>query len=272
MTQNNEILDKLISDKNSVWNIFNENMQDDIDKVPTGTDDEVLITTSRVVWVRYKVYSIILLLLIFVLWYNYILPSYDSYEYTKSSISALELQMLNFENTKLKYEGNKWLVDKIKQVEPQVITCVNTLKWCNTLPVQVKNNFGIVRSYLLLHEMSWDKMDVDEKAILANIDWFLLKKNPLDAKSRTKNGELNKIAIWDKQNFAWGLYLVPIELNITFKNKDGLLSFIDNAEKKIPLDENIRMLYKIDKISYDIVNSDQMQDTSVYMYMYFYEK
>jgi len=43
--------------------------------------------------------------------------------------------------------------------------------------------------------MSGDKMDVDEKAILANIDGFLLKKNPLDTKSRIKNGELNKIAI-----------------------------------------------------------------------------
>ena len=165
MTQNNEILDKLIQNNDAVWTVLDENIEDDTNKVPTGTDDEVLITTSRVVWVRYKVYSIILLLLIFVLWYSYILPSYDNHEYTKSSILTLELQMLNFENTKLKYDGNKWLVDKIKQVEPQVITCVNTLKWCNALPVQVKNNFGIVRSYLLLHEMSWDKMDVDEKAI-----------------------------------------------------------------------------------------------------------
>jgi hypothetical protein len=50
------------------------------------------------------------------------------------------------------------------------------------------------------------------------------------------------------------------------------LSFIDNVEKKIPLDEDIRMLYKIDKISYDIVNADEMQDASVFMYLYFYEE
>jgi hypothetical protein len=40
----------------------------------------------------------------------------------------MELQLLNFENTKVKYEANKGLVDKIQQVEPQVINCVNTLE------------------------------------------------------------------------------------------------------------------------------------------------
>jgi len=68
------------------------------------------------------------------------------------------------------------------------------------------------------------------------------------------------------------LYFVPIELNITFENKEGLLSFIDNVEKKIPTDSNLRMLYKIDEINYDIVNSDQVQDANVFMYLYFYQK
>jgi hypothetical protein len=42
MIQNKEILDKLITNGESATNILD-------DKVPTGTDDEVLITTSRVV-------------------------------------------------------------------------------------------------------------------------------------------------------------------------------------------------------------------------------
>jgi hypothetical protein len=64
--------------------------------------------------------------------------------------------------------------------------------------------------------------------------------------------------------------MVPIELKITFNDKDGLLSFIDNVEKKIPNDQDLRILYKIDKITYDIVNYDQPQDSSVFMYLYFY--
>ena len=274
MIQNKEILNKLIDNNSNNAAISDElsNKSTQSNKVPTGTDDEVLITTSRVVGVRYKVYTVVLLLLLFVLWYSYILPSYDQYQSDKISSSSMELQMLNFENTQLRYEANKGLVDKIQQVEPQVITCVNTLEWCAELPTLIKENFHIVRSYLLLHEMAGEKMELDEKTILANIDSFLLKKYPLEKNSRTMNWVLNKITIWDKQDFDSHLYFVPIELWITFSDKSWLLSFIDNVEKKIPLDENIRMLYKIDKISYDIVNADQMQDASVFMYLYFYEE
>ncbi len=264
MTQNNEILEKLIWD--------NKENNSNSNKVPTGSDDEVLITTSRVVWVRYKIYTIIILVLLFIIWYNYILPSWDQNQSESVELTNIELQMLNFENKKNQYDSNKWLVDKIKQVESQAVDCVNMLEWCSELPNIVKENFGTVRSYLLLNEMMDEKMQLDEKMILANIDGFLLKKFPLNENSRATNWVLNKISIWEKQQFDQSLYFVPIELNITFENKEGLLSFIDNVEKKIPTDSNLRMLYKIDEINYDIVNSDQVQDANVFMYLYFYQK
>jgi hypothetical protein len=55
-------------------------------------------------------------------------------------------------------------------VEPQVVTCVNTLQGCKELPDLIKNNFSVVRSYLLLSEINNEKMILDEKKILANID------------------------------------------------------------------------------------------------------
>jgi len=55
------------------------------------------------------------------------------------------------------------------------------------LPNIVKENFGTVRSYLLLNEMMDEKMQLDEKMILANIDGFLLKKFPLNENSRATN-------------------------------------------------------------------------------------
>jgi hypothetical protein len=67
MIQNNKILDKLIKNNAStVSTIAQEHTQSGLNSVPTGADDEVLITTSRVVGVRYKVYTVILLLLLFV--------------------------------------------------------------------------------------------------------------------------------------------------------------------------------------------------------------
>ena len=44
---------------------------------------------------------------------------------------------------------------------------------------------------------------------------------------------MNKVVIWEKEQFNENLYFVPIELSITFTDKDGLMSFIDNAEKRI---------------------------------------
>jgi hypothetical protein len=44
------------------------------------------------------------------------------------------------------------------------------------------------------------------------------------------------------------------------------MSFIDNVEKKIPVQEELRILYKIDKINYDIVNYDEPQESSIFMY------
>ena len=267
MTQNNEILNNLIDNntKDPIANISN--------KVPTGNDDEVLITVSRVVWVRYKLYIVLVLFFMFIFWYWYVLPSMDDNESEKVELSNLELQLLNFENKRNQYESNKWLVDKIKQVDKEIIACVNDLVWCNELPLIIKDNFGTVRSYVLLNKMDNSKMDIDEKSILANIDAFLLRRNKEgEWVSNISNWVLNKISIWDKQDFKDNLKFVPIELSITFLDQDGLLSFIDNVEKKIPQDESMRMLYKIDQIGYDVVNSDKEQDVSIFMYLYFYEE
>lgn len=262
MKENNEILNKLIGS----WE--EENI---MEQVPTWKEDDVLITTSRVVWVRYKFYSILLLLLIVVVWYNYALPSYENYQSKQIELSNIELQLASFKNKTAQYEANVWLVDTIKNVETQVVWCVNTLQWCKELPELVKNNFSVVRSYLLLSEMANAKMSLDEKKILANIDWFLLKQDSLNTNSTLNNWILNKIVIWEKTQFNDNLYFVPIELKITFNDKEWLMSFIDNVEKKIPNDPEVRVLYKIDKINYDIVNYDQPQDFSVFMYMYFYD-
>jgi len=266
MTQNKEILDKLVPE-NTDENISVDN------HVPTGSDDELLITVSRVVWVRYRLYIVVVLFLIFVIGYMYVLPSYDQNEAEKSKLTNLELQILQFENKKNKYELNKWLVDKTKQLDAQTISCVNDLKWCNELPVVIKDDFGTVRSYVLLNEMDNDKMEINEKAILANIDGFLVRRTKAGwLPSNVINGTLNKIVIWDKQDFKENLKVVPIELEVKFVDKEGLLSFIDNVEKKIPVDKELRMLYKIEEIGYDVVNSDKEQNVSIFMYLYFYEK
>ena len=99
---------------------------------------------------------------------------------------------------------------------------------------------------------------------------FLLKLEPFSNNSFV-NGTLSRISIWDKESVGW-LYKVPVQLDITFDDKESLLAFINNIEKYVPLDESVRVLYKIDRITYDVVNSDEPQDTTVYMNLYYFEE
>jgi hypothetical protein len=57
---------------------------------------------------------------------------------------------------------------------------------------------------------------------------------------------------------------------VTFDTKDALLSFIDNVEKRVLSDSNYRVLYKIDKVNYDIANYTTQQEVDIDMNAYYY--
>jgi hypothetical protein len=88
--------------------------------------------------------------------------------------------------------------------------------------------------------------------------------------TKAKNGLINKIAIGESKQFFWNLFYVPLKLNITFDTKDALLSFIDNVEKRVLADVNYRVLYKIDKVNYDIANYTTQQKVDIDLNAYYY--
>ena len=102
--------------------------------------------------------------------------------------------------------------------------------------------------------------------MLANINEYLLR----DPVTQAKNGLINQIAIGEPKQFFWNLYYVPLKLNVTFDTKDALLSFIDNVEKKVLADINYRVLYKIDKVNYDIANYTTQQKVDIDLNAYYY--
>lgn len=317
MTNNEQILNSLI------WNNQASNQYKSPNAVPTGTDDEVLITTARVVSTRYKLYIVWVAILAFILGYSFISPLYTQIQSKKLEISNLDTQMMNLQTKQRQYQTNRALVDMIMEKDSDIVKCLNDGDGCNALPDELKDNdnFSIARSYILLWDMEDKKMEVNEKKIIKNLDTFLLKnfgtsntsnvevllkdidtadeenewewdlESALAAQkaeilaqleqndtsssrstATTINWSVKKITIWDKQRFNETLYYVPVELSITFDDKDGLLSFIDNVEKKVPEDKDQRLLYKISKITYDVVNYDEPQDTTINMYLYYYEK
>ena len=229
-------------------------------------DNQVLITTSRVVSIRYRVYFIVLLLLLVIFFNNILLPAWDKYQSTIAEASDLDLQISTFETKKLQSEADKKLIQKIEDQQSNIISCLNTRTNCSAIDTGLRINFSFARSFIQLNNLTDPKMFVNEKILLANINEYLLR----EPASNIKNGIINKISIGDPKQFFWNLYYVPLQINVTFDTKDALLSFIDNVEKRVFADSEYRVLYKIDKVNYDIANYTTQQKVDIDMNAYYY--
>ncbi|MCF7834950.1 hypothetical protein K9M48_02745 [Candidatus Gracilibacteria bacterium] len=223
----------------------------------------------RVISIRYKLYCIILMILIIIGIFNYVLPQNDKYNQSKQNLQNVKTDVENFENKKKQYENDIKLIETIDNSELKIIDCLNNMAGCEQMEVNIKDNFSEVISYLQVNNLNSPKMNVDEKIILKNINEYLTQENE---NGYSKNGEINKIAIGDPSEFKESLFYVSVFLNISFNDKDGLLSFINNIERKINPDKDLRILYKIDEISYDINNYDQEQNVDIYLKAFYYKK
>lgn len=255
--QNSQIIDRLL------W----EQQQTKASPVDTSAENsQVLITTSRVVSIRYRIYFIVLLLVLVVFVTNVLLPAWDDYQDTKTDVRSIDMQIASFETKKLQSEADHALIKKIDAQQSNIISCLNTRANCAQIDVSLKNNFSFARSYIQLNNLTDPKMAVNEKILLANINEYLLK----DSTTISQNGDINQIAIWEPQQFYDNLYYVPVKLNITFATKDALLSFIENVEEKVLEKADYRVLYKIDKVNYDLANYTTQQQVDIDMNAYYY--
>lgn len=261
MTENKELLNKLISD--DVKKVENLGINDSSDR------DEIM-TVSRIVQVRYRFYAVWILLLILIVLFRLFLPTLDKYDAKKAEALDLRKNLESLEAREKQYQESIWFVENVNQNALQIVDCVNKWESCEGLGEIKDKELLLAKSYLLTQNLDDEKMDVDERKIIENIDMFLLKLEPFSNNSFV-NGNLSRISIWDKELVDW-LYVVPVQLDITFDDKESLLAFINNIEKYMPENEELRVLYKIDKITYDVVNSDEPQDTTVYMNLYYYEE
>lgn len=263
-TQNKDIINKLVGSH-----------AEDASQSPTATSaekmidkkDDVLITSNRVVTIRYKIYFLVLLLIGIFSIYNYVLPSYQRHSGLKLKLIGIESQTSIFKARKKKFDMDSHLIQKIESQEKLIVNYLNTNQWYNALDPVIQNSLWIVKSYLQLSSLYNPKMLVDERTILANMNEFLFKYQD---GSKTSNGSINKIEIWEPELFEGNLYYLPVVLDATFKNEKGLLSFIDNVEKHILPDPEYRILYKINEISYDIVKYQEEQDVKLVLSIYYY--
>ncbi len=255
--QDSQIIDRLLGEQQQTKSVQIDTLAE---------DNQVLITTSRVVSIRYRIYFIVLLLVLIIFGNNIVLPAWDNFQATKTKVSDINLQISSFQTRKLQSEADQKLIQKINSQQDNIISCLNSRTNCSAIDPALRNNFSFARSYIQLNNLTDPKMYINEKILLANINEYLLR----DPVTKVKNWLINKIAIGETKPFFWNLFYVPLKLNITFDTKDALLSFIDNVEKRVLSDVQYRVLYKIDKVNYDIAHYATQQKVDIDMNAYYY--
>jgi len=253
-----------MENKNIINNLL-ESWKKDIEK---DDQEDMQFWEIRIISIRYKLYSIILIILVLLWIFSYILPKQKIYQSSKQNLESLRIEVDSFSKKQKELQIDIDLSQKIENWEEKILACINNQEWCEQLDPQIKNNFSEVVSYLQANSLSSKKMSVDEKMILKNINEYLTKKY---FTGFSKNWEINRISIWDPTEFKSNLYYVTIYLNISYQNKDWLLSFIHNIEKKINPQKDLRILYKIDEISYDLMAYEEEQNVDIYLKAFYYK-
>ncbi len=247
------------------------------DNVSQNLDQQYNTTQKvRVISIKYKIYAFVMLLLGIVL-YDPAMQAYREYNAVMYEIEQANLAIQRNITKSQQYDKDISLLKIINSNIPELIVCLNTEKNCGDLNEQLKNNLETIRSYLQLNDLSEDKMIVNEKIILKNINEFLAQEDPFDSQ-RKYNGEVIGITIGDTRDIKEHLKSFDITITMNFDNKDALLKFIQNIESHVFYQQNSQMplestlLYKINGMDYDIVNYNKQQEISIELEGFYYTK
>jgi hypothetical protein len=273
MTQNNEILERIIGPDSSPT-------------PPTATPkplaDDILIPQMRIVTVRYKVYAAILLLLLAILFVEWLPKMWDTFRATHTVYTQVQSQLGDLAVAKSNAERNKLYLEEIEATQSTLETCLNNedSKMCVALPEtwnittcegKTIKDFSIPLSYLQLHSLSTPKMPIDEKKVLRNLNEYLIRDGVAQGVS-VKNGDIETITIGTSSPVGASsvFFSVPIEFSIKFEKVQDLISFVRNVEKKLITVADDRILYKVQEVGYDIVASTEPQTADISMIAYYY--
>lgn len=248
--QNNDIVSNLLH-------------QDSI--VQQEVDNSLQLTSTRVANTRFKVYALIIGLVIALFTNRIFLPARDSLQDSQSSLQTLVTEINNFEAKRQKYIAQTELYQSIQEQQDLIVQCYNEQEGCEQLPSSVIENLVSIADFLNMQDLQSDPMIIDERRILRNINEFLLQTDPTNITSPSRNGTINDISISDPQVYQNNINRVPLTLTIRFQDQNALLSFLDNVEHKIAPDPEKRVRYIIDQVKYDVSNYQQEQEVQIDM-------
>ena len=282
MQQDKQLMDSLLENQKTATYISEEDLNPEANR----------ITEIRVVNAKYKVYVIILLILWTIVGTTYLPDAKAEYDNTVSAHDSKVQQLASLKQTFNSYSTLEKARVWIDKVTDRIVECVNDTskdeqEECKASILTgelwiLADQFNTVVSYLQMWDLNSEKMVIDEKKVLKNLDRYLTRNVPWDNRS-TQNGTIWGIHIWEpkvvKHIEVWdgdkkrsfNLNSAPIEAEIVFENKDDLITFVDNIEQYIIQEKEDRILYTIDEVSYDIMQYDEKQSTKVSLTAYYFK-
>lgn len=291
---NNNILDNLKQNINNQNNDTKEQQQNSVlekllnakiggtaSKKMTEEDEKVSMTNmQRVVWLRYKIYTLLIVILGWFVWSSFLSPAINKSDYVSQKLESDDTKLIQLQRKLSQYQKDQKFVALIEgeQNADAIYNCINNNLWCESLDKEIGDHLELVKSYLQIGNLYDRKMVIDEKSLLINLDAFMTKEWKRWFPTDKSNGEIKELLIGDPEQIEEQLYQVPLDVQIEFDDKDALLSFINNVENRIikwidtGLARSTPVLYKINQIEYDVVNYTEKQNVVVNMTAYYYQE
>lgn len=241
---------------------------------PTAVQDTVSVAQEmRFLSVKYKVYSVIVIILLLII-YSPVQQAISQTLAKRKELHILDEKIQQTESNHKRYENEKKLFEDINTNKEAIVTCVNQSSRCDQLSENINSNLEAIKAYIQLWNLQRPKMKVDESKILRSINEYMLQKSILWW-SRVFNGTVTSISISDPSIITeYNMMKVPVSLLVSFQKKEDLLTFLNNIENYIyytPEEgNNGAILFRIEELKYDIVNYKTSQDVEVSLSAYAY--
>lgn len=152
-----------------------------------------MMGTTRFLNVKYRIYIVGVAFLLFFI-YPTVLDAYTSFSASQQAIQDIDLKITRTIEKQRRFASDYTLLKGITKQEADILSCITFKSACETLPVNIKEMLPVLQTYFQLNSLETEKMEIDEKKILKNINEFLLQKDPFGTQMEY-NGQILKISI-----------------------------------------------------------------------------
>lgn len=163
--------------------------------------------------------------------------------------------------TKLQIE----IVRNLETPEKQntILNCVNRQQ-CVWIEVGLLDRIDLLRSFLMIDQLTTEKLNFDQKFVLRNINEFLANQ-PWRGQLVT----IKDITFWSPVDIVpeYKLVKVPVNMTVSYFVNNDFMTFLRNIETKI--DPTLPVMWRLEAVNYNIVNYLDPQEVSLSMAFYY---